>query len=99
MERGRFVDEIEVYERARLSLRCITILTMLWTVLVFLYFFSWYGKVYLPDSIMAHDSFPMLTDIIFELCSKGLLLMVVVVVHDTTFNDKLRIKRKLRELS
>lgn len=39
MERGRLVEDVEVYERARLSLRCMTALVVLWSGLIVLYFF------------------------------------------------------------
>ena len=40
----------------------------------------------------------MLVELAFELCSKGLLLAVLVDVHDTVFDEKLWVEGKLREL-
>lgn len=47
---------------------------------------------------MASPSFPFITDLLFELFSKGLLLVVIEDIHDTVFNEQLRLRRKLREL-
>ena len=99
MKRGRLVDENEQYERARLSLHCMEIQSALWSTLVATYFLGWFGKIALPQNpLLASPSFPMVSDTIWELCSKTLFIIVIVDVHNEVFDENTRVMRKLQAL-
>ena len=98
MEQGRFLDDVQPYERARLSLRLLSALAVAWTALVALYFAGWYVRARHPGSTLATPTAAATADVVFEMCSKGLLLAVLQDVHDTIFDEKRWAERKLREL-
>ena len=99
MERGRYADEVELYDRAELSLRLMTTCAVVWTLLILLYFFGWGAPLYLPHvPIVGSPSLPMLSETFCELTSKVLYLTIIVDVHDAVFDESSRAERRLKEL-
>ena len=99
MERGRYADEVELYDRAELSLRLMTTCAVVWTLLILLYFFGWAAPRHLPHiPIVGSPSLPMLTETSCELMSKVLYLTIIVDVHDAVFDESSRAERRLKEL-
>lgn len=99
MKKGNTLDEMEHYERARLSLQLMVICTFMWTLLVVVYFVSSCGGMFFPsDSLFRHPAFPMVGECWMDVVAKVIYLFIIVDVHDAVFDKGARTKRRLEEL-
>mmetsp|Transcript_20457 Transcript_20457/g.30136 ORF Transcript_20457/g.30136 Transcript_20457/m.30136 type:complete len:987 (+) Transcript_20457:1-2961(+) len=99
MKMGTGIDEIEIYERVRLSAQLMLTCAVMWGLLVFLYFFAWLAPIFAsPGSWMASPAIPMVSSCFCEIWSKILFLLIIVDVHEAVFDDGARAERRLEEL-
>ena len=99
MKRGNTLDEMEHYERARLSLQLMLICSFTWNLLVVVYFVSSCGSLFLPiDSLFRHPAFPMVGECWMDVVAKVFYLFILVDAHHAVFDKGVRTKRRLEEL-
>ena len=99
MNRGTSVDEIEIFDRARLSYRLLVTCAVMWTVLVTMYYFQSFAHWFVDDdSILKNKSLPFVCEAIIDVMAKAMYMDIIVDVHDCVFDDGARSARRLEEL-
>jgi hypothetical protein len=101
MTLGDTIEKREEYDRAKYSLKTITVCTAVWTLLAA----AWSAVVLLPrryappqDSIFASDALVLITESIFEVISKIWYATLLIEVHNKVFDHASRTVRRLEEL-
>jgi len=99
LTKGESVDDIEMYQWAKLSLKLLYICTVMWSLLVILFMFYSFGPLYFTQlSSKEGGSLTMCFECAFDVLSKALFLLIIVDVHDNTFDPGSRAQRRLEEL-
>lgn len=100
INKGTSVDELETYNRVRLSLRLLQTCTFLWTCLLI----SRVVYIMAPFHETTHDTclrdpvMPIVVDTAFELISKVAYLRLYGEIHESVFDEAARAVRRLEEL-
>jgi len=96
LTKGNSVDDIEMYQWAALSLKLLNMCAVMWTLLVALYMFYSFGPYFITQ--FPPGSLTMLFECAFDVLSKALFMLIIVDVHDNTFDPGSRAQRRLEEL-
>ena len=87
------------YERAKYSLKTISVCTVAWTLLAVSFTVIAIAKPFAPEgSIFSSESLVLVTESIFEIISKIWYFNLLVDVHNIVFDDASRTMRRLEEL-
>ena len=97
---GGSVDEIELYERARMSLTLHGVCCIVWTLITLQYFVTSCGHLIAPKSwTMLHNPAAMMIGECFmDLIAKCLYMALIVDAHHAAFDETKRAIRRLSEL-
>lgn len=97
---GKSVDEIELYDRARMSLTLHGICSCTWTLITVNYFVTSCGHLIAPKSwTFFHDPDAMMAGkCTMDFISKCLYMTLIVKVHYAAFDEAKRANRRLAEL-
>ncbi|KAL3809402.1 hypothetical protein ACHAXA_004583 [Cyclostephanos tholiformis] len=97
---GGSVDEIELYERARMSLTLHGVCCSIWTLITVQYFVTSCGHLIVPKTwTMLHDPAAMMIgECTMDLISKCLYMSLIVEAHQAAFDEVRRANRRLSEL-
>jgi len=100
VKRGRSVDEIELYDRARMSLSLHGICCLTWTGITLMYFVTSAGHLVVPMSwTFFHDSAAtILGECFMDLVAKILYMALILEAHVAAFDEAKRANRRLAEL-
>lgn len=100
MTLGDTIEKKEEYDRAKYSLKTITVCTAVWSALAV----SWSAVVLLapryapPGSMFASEHLVLITESIFEVISKIWYATLLIEVHNKVFDHASRTVRRLEEL-
>jgi len=97
LTKGSSVDDIEMYEWAKLSLKLLNMCAGMWSLLVVLFFFYSFGPSYF-SCLASVEGLSMCLECTFDILSKAIFLVIIVGVHENTFDPSLRAQRRLEEL-
>jgi hypothetical protein len=97
---GGTVDEIELYERARMSLTLHGVCAAVWTLITLQYFVTSCGHLITPKSwTMLHDPAAMMIgECLMDLLAKCLYMALILEAHHAAFDESKRANRRLSEL-
>jgi hypothetical protein len=97
---GGSVDEIELYERARMSLTLHGVCCSVWTLITIQYFVTSCGHLIVPKTwSMLHDPAAMMIgECTMDLIAKCLYMSLIVEAHQAAFDEARRANRRLAEL-
>jgi len=99
MEKGTTVDDIETYERGRLSLGLLWSCATMWSVMVASYFMYSFAPMFVPEgSLLKHGALTMASESFLDVLSKYVYMQIIVKTHDSVFDDAARTERRLKEL-
>ena len=99
VKKGNTLDEIEIYDRSRLSLQLMVICALMWSLIVFIYFVTSCGSIIFADgSRWRHPAAPMIGEAFMDVVAKVIYLFIIVDIHDAVFDKVSRTKRRLDEL-
>ena len=100
VKRGRSVDEIELYDRARMSLSLHGMCCVAWTGITFMYFITSAGHFFVPKSwTLFHDTaVTMIGECFMDLVAKILYMALILEAHVAAFDEAKRANRRLAEL-
>eukprot|EP00804_Cyclotella_cryptica_P000589 CCRYP_009976-RA/>CCRYP_009976-RA protein AED:0.28 eAED:0.28 QI:429/1/1/1/1/1/3/820/1200 len=100
MTRGRSEDDIELYERSRLSLALHWMCCFTWTMITVMYFVGSCGYMFVPKTYKwIHDPAIMMIEECFMDCvAKILYMSLIIEAHDAAFDEAKRANRRLAEL-
>ena len=99
IKKGQTLDEIEVYDRFRLSLQLMVICVSMWSLIVLVYFVTSCGPMIFPEgSLWRHPGVPMIGEAFMDVVAKVIYMFIIVDVHDAAFDKVSRTKRRLDEL-
>lgn len=97
--RGVSFVQLERYDRMRFSYILTAVCTVVWTVLVVLYFLNMAIHLALPPGhALRHESLAMGIDTFYDVLAKGLYMKLIVDVHFVVFDAEGRAQRQLSEL-
>lgn len=98
--RGRSVDEIELYDRARMSLSLHGMCSMTWTGITLMYFVTSAGHLIVPQSWkLLHDpAVTIIGECFMDLVAKILYMALILEAHAAAFDEAKRANRRLAEL-
>jgi hypothetical protein len=100
INKGTSVDELETYNRVRLSLRLLQTCTFLWTCLLIsrvVYIMAQFHER-MHDTCLRDPTMPIVLDTAFELISKVAYLRLYGEIHELVFDETARAVRRLEEL-
>ena len=94
------VDEIELYERARMSLTLHGVCCSVWSLIILQYFITSCGHLIVPKTwSMLHDPAAMMIgECTMDLIAKCLYMSLLVEAHQGAFDEARRANRRLTEL-
>lgn len=97
---GGSVDEMELFERSRMSLSLHGVCAVVWSVITVNYFVVAVGPLLVsPSWKIIHDpSIAMIGECLMDLLAKCLYMALIIEVHDTAFDEAKRANRRLAEL-
>ena len=105
---GRSVDEIELYERARMSLALHGVCCVVWTLITLNYFVTSAGHLlidlYMGDGrqcwigILHDPAATMIGECFMDLMAKCLYMALIIEAHHKAFDEGKRANRRLAEL-
>ena len=99
VKKGHTLDEIEIYDRSRLSLQLMVICAFTWSLIVIIYFVTSCGSmIFAEGSRWRHPAAPMIGEAFMDVVAKVIYLFIIVDIHDAVFDKVLRTKRRLDEL-
>lgn len=100
LTKGKSADEIEMYERARLSLRLHGLCCLTWSGIAIMYFIGSAGHLIVPESFkLLHDpAMTMIEECFMDCVSKIFYMVVIIETHYTAFDEVKRASRRLLEL-
>jgi len=100
VKRGRSVDEIELYDRARMSLSLHGICCLTWTGITLMYFVTSAGHMVVPPSwTLFHDpAATIIGECFMDLVAKILYMALILEAHVAAFDEAKRANRRLAEL-
>jgi len=100
LSRGSSVDEIELYDRSRMSLALHGMCCFIWTGITIMYFVSNAGHLVVPKSwSLFHDpAATMLEECFMDLVAKILYMALIIEAHYAAFDEAKRANRRLAEL-
>mmetsp|Transcript_29734 Transcript_29734/g.46009 ORF Transcript_29734/g.46009 Transcript_29734/m.46009 type:complete len:1225 (-) Transcript_29734:27-3701(-) len=99
-KRGRSVDEIELYDRARMSLSLHGMCCVAWTGITVIYFVTSAGHLFVPLSwTLFHDpAATIIGECFMDLVAKILYMALILEAHVAAFDEAKRANRRLAEL-
>ena len=99
-KRGRSVDEIELYDRARMSLSLHGMCCAAWTGITLMYFITSAGHFFVPPAwALFHDpAATMIGECFMDLVAKILYMALILEAHVAAFDEAKRANRRLAEL-
>ncbi|KAL7541449.1 hypothetical protein ACHAXR_013265 [Thalassiosira sp. AJA248-18] len=97
---GGSVDEMELYERARMSLALHGVCCVVWTLITLNYFVTSAGHLVVPECwTIVHDpAATMIGECFMDLIAKCLYMSLIIEAHHTAFDEAKRANRRLAEL-
>ena len=97
---GGSVDEIELFERARMSLALHGVCSVVWTLITLNYFVTSAGHLIVPKTwVFMHDpAATMIGECFMDLLAKCLYMALIIEAHHTAFDEAKRANRRLAEL-
>ena len=100
VKRGRSVDEIELYDRARMSLSLHGMCCLAWTGITLVYFVTSAGHMFVPLSwTFFHDpAATIIGECFMDLVAKILYMALILEAHVAAFDEAKRANRRLAEL-
>lgn len=100
IKRGGSADEIELYDRARMSLRLHGVCAFTWTLITINYFITSMGHMFVDERwALLHDpAVTMYGECLMDLVAKVLYMSLIVDAHDAAFDEGKRANRRLAEL-
>ena len=100
IKRGGSADEIELYDRARMSLSLHRICAFTWTLITINYFITSMGHIFVDERwVLLHDpAVTMYGECLMDLVAKVLYMSLIVDAHDAAFDEGKRANRRLAEL-
>lgn len=97
--RGSSFASMEHYERVRFAFTLIFACTIIWSILVVLYFFNMIMYHLVSEEHWYRQKpVTMLADTFFDVLAKGLYMKLIVDVHESVFDRHKRAQRQLSEL-
>jgi hypothetical protein len=100
MQKPKSIGEQEMYDWAKLSLNLLKICTALWTVLVFAFLMYTVGpKLFPQNRFLNTNGLSMVCESIIDVSFKSIYMLVITDVHETIFDQNMRVERRLEELS
>ena len=99
-KRGRSVDEVELYDRARMSLSLHGICCITWTGITLTYFVTSAGHLIVPRNwaIFYDPAVTMIGECFMDLVAKILYMALILEAHVAAFDEAKRANRRLAEL-
>ncbi|KAL7493844.1 hypothetical protein ACHAWT_002670 [Skeletonema menzelii] len=99
-KRGRSVDEVELYDRARMSLSLHGMCCSVWTGITLMYFVTSAGHFFVPPRwTLFHDpAVTMIGECFMDLVAKILYMALILEAHVAAFDEAKRANRRLAEL-
>lgn len=100
VKRGRSVDEVELYDRARMSLSLHGMCCITWTGITLMYFVTSAGHLIVPRnwSIFYDPAVTMIGECFMDLVAKILYMALILEAHVAAFDEAKRANRRLAEL-
>ena len=100
IKRGGSADEIELYDRARMSLGLHRVCAITWTLITINYFITSMGHMFVDERwALLHDpAVTMYGECFMDLVAKILYMSLIVDAHDAAFDEGKRANRRLAEL-
>lgn len=97
---GKSVDEIEMHDRARLSLRLHGLCCLTWSGISVMYFIGSAGHLIVPESFkLLHDpAITMIEECFMDCVSKIFYMTVIIETHHAAFDEAKRAAKRLVEL-
>eukprot|EP00571_Detonula_confervacea_P014780 CAMPEP_0172301060 /NCGR_PEP_ID=MMETSP1058-20130122/3025_1 /TAXON_ID=83371 /ORGANISM="Detonula confervacea, Strain CCMP 353" /LENGTH=1228 /DNA_ID=CAMNT_0013011053 /DNA_START=186 /DNA_END=3872 /DNA_ORIENTATION=+ len=97
---GGSVDEIELYQRASMSLALHGTCCTVWSLLTLSYFVTSAGHLFVPESwAFLHDhAATMIGECCMDLVAKCLYMALIIEAHHAAFDEATRADRRLAEL-
>ena len=97
--RGSSFLEMERYNRHRFSYELMLLCSIVWSLLVVMYFFNLYVHVMLPEGhLLRHESLAMIIDTTFDVVAKAAYMKQILDTHMAVFNVEGLAHRQLSEL-
>lgn len=100
LHEGATIEEKERYNSAKIALRLRFVTTLVWSIIVGLYFASSVigPKFAPPESFLRNPAANMMCECFFDVLSKVLFLQVILEVHSAVFDPYARMERRMEEL-
>jgi len=100
IERGKRLDEVEIYTRSFISLKLFRTCVVGWTFLVTMYFvFNFSCPLFAPEgSLLRHPAIPMISECFVDVVLKVFYMSLIMTLHEQVFDEGPRAKRRLEEL-
>lgn len=97
---GATIEEKERFHSAKIALRLRFVTTLVWSVIVGLFFASSVigPKFAPPESFLRSPAANMMCECFFDVLSKVLFLQVILEVHSAVFDPYARMERRMEEL-
>ena len=98
-ERGSTFSSMEYFDRLQFAFRLLLACTVVWSVLVLLYFFNMIVYQFVDETHWYRQKpVIMIADTVFDVLAKGLYMKLIVDVHAAVFDRHQRAHRQLNEL-
>jgi hypothetical protein len=92
-------EDSEKYHRFKFAYHLMVTCSIVWTVLVVLYFLNMLGNYALPEThIFRHPALPMVLDTFFDFLAKVVYNMAILEVHRAVFDSERLSRHQLFEL-
>jgi hypothetical protein len=103
MSPGTNLEEMELYDRRKLSYRLCLTCSIFWSLLVALYFVGAFGHFFVDEhnkatSWLAHPSLPLVCDATMDVIAKAFYMDIITEVHQVLFDESTKSLRRLDEL-
>ncbi|KAL3796954.1 hypothetical protein HJC23_000707 [Cyclotella cryptica] len=98
--KGKSAEEVEMYDRSRLSLRLHWLCCVTWSSITVMYFVASASHLVVPQTYtLLHDrAFTIIEECFMDCVAKILYMSIIIEAHNSAFDEAKRATRRLNEL-